>query len=1274
MRDAGEAFAHYTIEALLGRGGMGEVYRAFDTRLHRRVALKLLLLPDAPSAAEKSDAVARIIREARAAAALEHPNKVSVFELGEVDGTPYITMEYIAGSTLRAFVGDDGVDWKTKLGWLVDVARALDAAHAAGLVHRDIKPENVMVREDGIVKVLDFGIARRADTAADPSAATVAPAIEQLTGKGVIVGTAAYMPPEQMQGRELDGRADQFSWGVMAYEVLSGKHPWPLTGDLLALVGTMLTEPAAPLTGVPDVVAATVARTLRPRRDDRYPTMTDVVAVLAPAAGQTGPAARVRSDRIVVGAATTDEAMARTEASEHPPALGRKRGTRLQMALGALSVAAIVGGALGLARWRAARTTVEYCVDLVSTSRGPACRVSTDAASIPSRNNTFRLTSGPHGVTLVEKLNSAGLALNPLGNEENVRSDVRRAPDGSVLEVIDLASSGEELSRDVWSDGGTRVASVEPDGVRPRHATERVTQVRREFDARGFVRRETYLGVTGKPRSIGGGVFGRELEHGPDGLMLRETYLDADGKPMASQTGTATQVRQENARGLVSETRYLGLDGLPTTEAGAAIVRTDWAAISDVSEAYFDATGKPVASLERGTHGTRSVRDAVGRRLLETWVDEAGHAREKKGDAYATFETTYDDRGRLIRGRNLDAAGNLVIATDDGSAAYELTWDQADRVIEKTWLDVSLHPMAHHTSNAVRRYAYDSKGHRIEELSFDEDRMPLRLPDVGATLRRSYDEERGLLIEEATFDEREQRMPNQRGYAIARYRYDQLRNKIETAYLGTDGKPTLTNDGFASIRYRYDDDDNLVATSYLDAAGAATFFVGGYATKRAKYDDRGFVVEESYLDPNDNPVLVDGCAVVRYERDHSGDVTVEACLGKHGEPIGRPGGHATERNAYDIHRRRVLTSLLDASGAPVLGAEGWSIERLTYDERGLVVRSDHADTAGAPVITKAGCASIAQKYDARGNLVLETSLGTDGRPIVTSDGFATKRSTYNERDRLVAESLLGADGAPTVGKSGWSTKKLRYDDLGDVVEESFFDAENRPVVAKDPPYAAKRDKYDARRRLLETAYLDPSGAPARGPDGAALVRYKRDAYGRPVEVAYFDPAGGATTSADGKHLVRSIYDTAGRLTEELFFDAAESPHAAADGCAGHQTKYDDHGREVERTCTDPKGALAVGADGWAAKRSVHDARGNVVDEATYGADGALRADATGVGRRKKSYNERGLLQETTFFGADDRPTRDRRGAAAIRYRYDEAGKLLAETPVDDKGVPLKGVR
>jgi serine/threonine-protein kinase len=307
MLELGSRFGHYRIEALLGEGGMGQVYKAFDETLHRRVALKVLPVADDPHASS------RIVREARAAAALEHPNKVSVFELGEVDGRPYIAMELIDGPTLRASIGDGSVAWQDSLGWLLDVARALDAAHAAGLVHRDIKPDNVMLREDGVVKVLDFGIARKSAASVDPTAPTGASGVATATG-GVIAGTVSYMAPEQIRGDELDGRCDQFAWGVMAFELLSGEHPWGKGKEPLALMSAMLTRPPRVLSemrqDLPPKVSDVISRALSSEREQRYPTMRALVAELGPVLGQSE-----RGRPAFRGEVTTDLASARTEAA-----------------------------------------------------------------------------------------------------------------------------------------------------------------------------------------------------------------------------------------------------------------------------------------------------------------------------------------------------------------------------------------------------------------------------------------------------------------------------------------------------------------------------------------------------------------------------------------------------------------------------------------------------------------------------------------------------------------------------------------------------------------------------------------------------------------------------------------------------------------------------------------------------------------------------------------------------------------------------------------------
>ncbi len=296
MLKPGDLVGPYEIRGFLGQGGMGHVYRAFDPRLERTVALKVIVVPakDGPEDSERvvGEFSARLLREARAVASLSHPNVVGIYDVGESGDRLYLAMEYVVGATLRTLAGDPDLTLARKLRWLVDVARALEVAHRAGLIHRDVKPENVMIRDDGTVKVLDFGIARRTITGGDQQK------LDTVTGSGSITGTPVYMSPEQIKGRDVDARCDQFSWGVMAYELLAGERPWADNGDMLQLVAKVLTDPPPPLRerapAVPPVVDETIVRTLSKEPSARFPSMADVADAIEPFAMQTTGGDRVR--------------------------------------------------------------------------------------------------------------------------------------------------------------------------------------------------------------------------------------------------------------------------------------------------------------------------------------------------------------------------------------------------------------------------------------------------------------------------------------------------------------------------------------------------------------------------------------------------------------------------------------------------------------------------------------------------------------------------------------------------------------------------------------------------------------------------------------------------------------------------------------------------------------------------------------------------------------------------------------------------------------------
>ncbi len=274
----GQTFGSYQILAKVGAGGMGEVYRARDTRLGRDVALKIL----AGAYTQDPDRIRRFRQEATAASALNHPGILTIHEAGAADGCQFIATEFVDGETLRQILNQRGrVPLNEALGIAVQVAAALAAAHKAGIVHRDIKPENVMVRPDGYVKLLDFGIAKLTERPGESSDTDQVTRTLLQTRDGAIVGTVPYMSPEQARGAAVDARSDIWSLGCLFYEMLAGRSPFagPTTSDVL--VGILDKEPA-PLTAPPHNIPAEcdwiITKALRKNLAERYQTTEDLLA------------------------------------------------------------------------------------------------------------------------------------------------------------------------------------------------------------------------------------------------------------------------------------------------------------------------------------------------------------------------------------------------------------------------------------------------------------------------------------------------------------------------------------------------------------------------------------------------------------------------------------------------------------------------------------------------------------------------------------------------------------------------------------------------------------------------------------------------------------------------------------------------------------------------------------------------------------------------------------------------------------------------------------
>src|SRR5262245_22393182 len=213
----GARFNHYEILSPLGAGGMGEVWRARDTRLNREVAIKVL----PPSFAQDPDRLLRFKQEALATSALNHPNILTIHDIGDYEGAPFIVAELLEGEELRAHLNGSPIPQRKVVDYAWQIADGLSAAHAKGIVHRDLKPENLFVTTGGRVKILDFGLAKLRPQQTMNASSDVETQ-RRITDPGVVMGTVGYMSPEQVRGQEADHRADIFSFGVILYEMLSG--------------------------------------------------------------------------------------------------------------------------------------------------------------------------------------------------------------------------------------------------------------------------------------------------------------------------------------------------------------------------------------------------------------------------------------------------------------------------------------------------------------------------------------------------------------------------------------------------------------------------------------------------------------------------------------------------------------------------------------------------------------------------------------------------------------------------------------------------------------------------------------------------------------------------------------------------------------------------------------------------------------------------------------------------------------------------------------------
>jgi serine/threonine-protein kinase len=443
-----QALGAYRLTRRLGRGGMGEVHLAYDTRLSRQVAVKLL----PAHFTQDPERVRRFEREARTVSALNHPNIVTIHDFGQQDGRHFIVTEFVEGQTLRAALQQARPTLAQALDYTIQIAGALAAAHQAGIIHRDIKPENIMLRPDGYVKVLDFGLAKLAEPIADSGedeqkseAATCAPSAPSHfeTRSGVMLGTVNYMSPEQARGQKPDVRTDVFSLGVVLYEMLAGVRPFTGPTANHVLVAILDAEPPPLDAQLPASLRDIVQRALRKDRTERYPTAAEMLTALQRAKKDWELAEHLQEAR-TSGSLTNRFDAVRSTQSSGASFVGRFRRHKSAALAALLLLLALVAGLVYYRSTRPPDAAIDSLAVLpfVNQTRTPETDYLADGLTESIINNLAQL-SELHVIARSSAFRFKGKTDDPLGAARQLRA--RAVVVGRVLQQGDQLTIHAEL-------------------------------------------------------------------------------------------------------------------------------------------------------------------------------------------------------------------------------------------------------------------------------------------------------------------------------------------------------------------------------------------------------------------------------------------------------------------------------------------------------------------------------------------------------------------------------------------------------------------------------------------------------------------------------------------------------------------------------------------------------------------------------------------------------------------------------------------------------------
>lgn len=1079
----GTEILNYRITSLVGSGGMGTVYVAEHKYItQQKVAIKVINADMVNDYTRE-----RLKQEAEHLAALNHPNIVKLINYHiDEKGNIYLIMEYAEGVSLEKFINEvNGLVVEDRIcGIFEPILDAFGYAHSKGILHRDIKPSNIMISEEGVPKVLDFGIAT-------------------IMGKqedGVIAGTPSYMSPEQVQGQTLDSRSDIYSLGVLLHQMLTGNAPYDTTTmSEHEISQKVVNDPLPPLRSfykyISDKTQKVVDKATAKNPDDRFKDCSDFKNNLHKAI--------------------------------YPPKIPR-------WVWGSVAAVIVLALGAGLWWWDYTRTKVNYYRDYTEVWGEPVGIGRLSSSQQKHTGASYRIESSRGKVRRLTRVNSQGKTIPDTESEHVDRptdATYFYTPAGKVSRVKVMDQNGRVEYVKVYNEnlktivfqfddehgtektlGNHTIGSADAFGNQSDSGKGAISRWHLTYDDNGYVERVDYAGLYNARVSDADGIYGRQYKRDDKGRIVEETYINLDGSPQSTPWGLGIKTFEYDKNDNWVRAVYYTLDREPATDAEGG---------TEAYEIVYDDNANAVKFIHQHHDRSLMLPKKYGVAEINREFDENGNITstsfmgiDRQPTLYGGYhlrKTEYDQNGFVTAEHYLDENGNPVLIPGNYSS-IKASCDDAGNLLEMSYYGLDSEPVysAQNMHKIVNRY--DSLGNRISQLYY--------APDGSL----SADSDKGIAGE---LNE-----------------YDSNSNLIKTIYLNTDSVITPGNYGVAVATYSYDPRGNLTRLDFWEDAECTTHkpaFVG-IAGREFEYDQNGNRTISRSFDVDGKPAADEtGVAEARNVYNEQNQLVEYTYYGINGKPCRDRSGEAGARFKRDSRGNATEIVILDTDHNPDPKS---NIVRLKHDDRNNMIERAYFTSTGAP--TNGGADFVHREvftYDDRNNQTSETTFDANGKPMAVKGTKIVKAlMEYDKVGNNVKTSYYDESGNLANNTGGVAMVTNEYDNQGNAVHTLYFNANGKPTDLSVCIPELKME-YDRAGNLTYLAAMDGSGKLIMAPSmGASIRRDVYDGQNRQIERAYFDTLDKPIlSSTDGFHKHTAKYGPSNVITEEAFYGADGKP-------------------------------------------------------------------------------------------------------------------------------------